>query len=144
MYQKTHLGCYGVIINEGKIALIKKSKGAYAGKLDMPGGTIEHGETPEETVKREIAEELERKVTSLKLIDAVSCNLIWYCDKKGEDENLHHIGIIYQIELDDLNLKVDEDGRDSLGAAWYLIDSLQESDVSPLTWIELKKLGQKN
>lgn len=51
--------------------------------------------------------------------------------------------MFYTAILKDNNLKDDSDGFDSLGADWYLIDKLKEEDVSPLTWIELKKLGYK-
>ena len=39
MKEFEHLGAYGVLINEGKILLIKKVSGSYDGKLDLPGGT---------------------------------------------------------------------------------------------------------
>ena len=54
MKEKRHLGVYGLIIDENKIALVLKSRGAYKGKLDLPGGSIEHGERPEDTLVREI------------------------------------------------------------------------------------------
>ena len=41
MKEMKHLGAYGLIVKDGKIALIRKSRGAYTGKLDVPGGTIE-------------------------------------------------------------------------------------------------------
>ncbi len=53
---KTHVGAYGVIIKDDKIALIKKSRGGYKGKLDLPGGGIEHDETPMDALKRELVE----------------------------------------------------------------------------------------
>lgn len=38
-----HVGCYGVIFNKnGEVLLIKKSRGAYKGKLDLTGGKIEY------------------------------------------------------------------------------------------------------
>ena len=43
---KTHIGAYGILIRDGKIALIKKARGGYKGKYDLPGGGIEHTETP--------------------------------------------------------------------------------------------------
>lgn len=49
MEKTRHLGVYGLIIENKKIALVLKSRGAYTGKLDLPGGSIEHGETPIET-----------------------------------------------------------------------------------------------
>ena len=50
----THIGCYGIITSNNKIALIKKARGGYLGKLDLPGGGIEHNESPEDTLKREL------------------------------------------------------------------------------------------
>ena len=35
---KTHIGAYGILIRDGKIALIKKARGGYKGKYDLPGG----------------------------------------------------------------------------------------------------------
>ena len=57
MKEHKHLGVYGLIIKDEKILLIKKVTGPYDGKLDLPGRTIEFGETPEETLRRELLEE---------------------------------------------------------------------------------------
>jgi len=53
MKQFSHLGAYGLIINNGQIVLVKKTGGPYAGKLDLPGGTIEFDEKTEQTLIRE-------------------------------------------------------------------------------------------
>ena len=65
---KTHVGAYGIILKDNKIALIRKARGGYKGKLDLPGGGIEHTETPEETLKRELLEETGAKAKSIKLL----------------------------------------------------------------------------
>ena len=54
MKQIKHIGSYGLILENNKILLIKKHGGPYDGKLDLPGGTIEYGEKPEETLVREL------------------------------------------------------------------------------------------
>lgn len=136
-----HLGAYGLIINDGKIALVLKSRGAYTGKLDLPGGSFEHGERPEETLIREIKEELNVDVKEFSLFDAESVKVDWTME--NEPVNMHHIGIFYLVTLKDNNLKTDADGHDSLGAKWYDIKSLKEEEVSPLTWMELNKLKKK-
>jgi ADP-ribose pyrophosphatase YjhB (NUDIX family) len=141
MVEKRHLGVYGLIIKNGKIALVSKSRGAYTGKLDLPGGSFEHGERPEETLIREIKEELNADAKSYKLFDAESVVVDWLHHE--EMENMHHIGIFYKVTLKKYELKEDADGQDSLGAKWYEIDKLKKSMVSPLVWIELKKLGLK-
>ncbi len=67
--------------------MIRKSRGAYTGKLDLPGGSFEHGETPEECVKREIMEETGLTVINLKLVDATSINLKWNCVENNNIED---------------------------------------------------------
>ena len=53
----THLGVYAIIRQNRKFLLIKKARGPYTGMFDLPGGKIEFGETPEQTLVREVAEE---------------------------------------------------------------------------------------
>ena len=90
---KTHVGAYGVIISGNKIALVRKARGGYKGKLDLPGGGIEHNELPEETLKREIMEEAGIGITNYKLLDAVATNIKWEMEPDLW-EDLHHIGIL--------------------------------------------------
>jgi len=134
-----HLGSYGVIIKNNKILLIKKSRGAYTGKLDLPGGSFEHAETPEQCVVREVMEETGLNVKELKLFDAISINLQW--QDAEEIEDLHHIGIIYMVDCLDSIVKTDSDGQDSLGANWYDIEKLKKQDLSPFVEIILKKMS---
>lgn len=141
MKQVRHLGVYGLIIKDGKIALVLKARGAYTGKLDLPGGSIEHGETPIETLKRELKEELNADVKKATLFDTDSVIAKWSYD--NNEEEMHHIGIFYKVVLENDSLKTDSDELDSLGANWYDINSLKENNVSPLTWIELKKFKYK-
>ena len=57
MKEFKQLGAYGLIVKDDKILLIRKFGGPYDGKLDLPGGTIEFGEKPAQTLKRELEEE---------------------------------------------------------------------------------------
>ncbi len=46
------------IISEGRVLLIRKKRGLGKGKVNAPGGKIEEGEDPLESVKREVEEEV--------------------------------------------------------------------------------------
>ena len=140
--KSTHIGAYGIIINDNKVALIRKARGGYKGKLDLPGGGIEHIETPEETLKREIMEEVGIEIESYSLLDVVSANIKWEMEPDLW-EDLHHIGVLYKVSVCDLNLKQDADGLDSLGADWYNVDELSQEKLSPFTIYGLEKLGYK-
>jgi 8-oxo-dGTP diphosphatase len=50
---------------------VKKAKGEFKGKWEFPGGKIEAGESAEETVVREIREELSAEISVQKKIAAV-------------------------------------------------------------------------
>ncbi len=136
---KTHIGAYGIIIQNDKIALIKKARGGYKGKLDLPGGGIEHQEHPSETLKREIKEEAGINIKSYELYDVTATNIVWEI-KPGVYEDLHHIGILYIVKTDEINLKKEADGLDSEGACWYLIKDLLKDNLSPFTQYVLKKM----
>lgn len=136
---KTYVGAYGVVIKNNKIALIRKARGGYKGKLDLPGGGIEHTETPEETLQRELREEIGAEVTDYELFDVAATNIKWEM-KTDLWEDLHHIGILYKAEINTDKLKSDADGLDSEGAAWYDIDSLNYEELSPFAIFCLKKI----
>ena len=135
---KRHIGAYGIIIEDNKIALIKKSRGAYKGKLDFPGGTIEDDERPVDTLVREIKEEVNGDVSAFKLFDVDSVVVDWKYE--NTEIHMHHIGLFYKVKLNNNNLKTDSDGLDSLGADWFEIKKLKEDDVAPLVWIEINKI----
>lgn len=141
MVQMRHLGVYGLIIEDEKILLVKKCKGAYTGKYDLPGGSIEYGEKPIETLKRELQEETNTEIKKAVLFDANSVVVEWIHHE--EDESLHHIGIIYEVSLINNQVKEDADGHDSLGAVWIPIKDLTKDNISPLTYEALKKKGYK-
>jgi len=139
---KTHVGAYGILIKDNKIALIKKARGGYKGKYDLPGGGIEHDETPMEALHRELMEEIGGSVLEAALLDTTSVTFQWQMEE-NLIENLHHIGILYTVKIAEDNLKEEADGLDSDGAVWMDIEKLREEEVSPFTWHALKKLMYK-
>lgn len=143
MKQFKHLGVYGLILEDENIVLIKKIGGPYGGKLDLPGGTIEWGEKPEETLVREIKEEVGIDVICYEIFDANSITFEW--EHKGELECGHHIGIFYKVNKYDKDLRenidLDEKNDDSLGAKFYKIKDLHKSELSDIANLEISKLG---
>ena len=138
--QSTHIGAYGFIIQDDKIALIKKARGGYTGLLDLPGGGIEHDETPIEALRRELLEEAGVHVTNQQLLTATSRTFKW----RMEDdviEDLHHIGLLYKVEVEEGILKEDPDGIDSNGCSYYEISKLNRDELTPFAIEGLEILG---
>ena len=136
---KTHIGSYGIIIKDEKIALIRKARGGYKGKLDLPGGGIEHTETPEETLIRELQEEADVTVIKKELFDVTSTNIIWQMTEDTK-EDLHHIGILYKVEIKEEKLKDTPDFLDSEGCNWYDINTLDTNELSPFAKYVIDKI----
>jgi ADP-ribose pyrophosphatase YjhB (NUDIX family) len=64
-------GCYpvsikGVVVRSGRVLLLKNERDEW----ELPGGRLEAGETPEQCVAREIAEETAWRVRTGPLLDA--------------------------------------------------------------------------
>ena len=138
-----HVGCYGIVINnKNEVLLIRKSRGAYKGKLDLPGGRIEYGETAEQTLKREFIEEVGVAIKSFDLYTIKTNYVVWQMEENIK-EDLQHIAIIYKVSLDEEDLdkiKQDADGHDSLGAKWYKVDELKIEELSPLAVVIKEKI----
>ena len=143
MRKHKHLGVYGLIIENDKILLINKVTGPYDGKLDLPGGSINFTETPEETLKREIKEETGLEIEKYELYDANSVVVPW--KYKYKLFKVHHVGIFYKVLSYKNNIKtkikIDEINDDSLGANFYTIKDLKKEQLSEITILELEKLG---
>ena len=144
MKEFKQLGAYGLIVKDDKILLIKKFGGPYDGKLDLPGGTIEFGEKPVQTLKRELEEETGIEILNYELFDANSVTFKW-AYKENILLKVHHIGIFYKV-LDYKNkikkeVNINNINDDSLGANWYHISKLNKNELSMIVILELEKLG---
>ena len=144
MKEHKHLGIYALVLKDNQILLIKKAVGPYEGKLDLPGGSAEFGETPEETLKRELKEETGLDIYAYELFDANSVTVDWYT-KEDEITKVHHTGIFYKVtnyqnEIQK-DIEIDSVNDDSLGAEFYDINSLKKDKLSAIAIIQLEKLG---
>jgi mutator protein MutT len=128
--EKMHLGIYGILVENGRILLIKKSRGPYVGKLDLPGGKLEHGEDLEAALKRELKEETGVIVNNCQLITNMTATVEF--EYEGEQINMYHVGLIYKIiNSDNENLIAEMNVEDSFGAEWVDISSVNLNNLSP-------------
>ena len=109
------------IIQDRKVFATQRGYGDYKGWWEFPGGKIEHGETKEQALKRELREELAIETEVGDLIKTVEYDypkfhLILHCFLtkiiKGEPKLLEHESArwVDKNNVDDLNwLKADLD-----------------------------------
>lgn len=78
-----------VIVNDGKIVLIKRGNDPGRGKWSIPGGLVELGEHIDQTVIREAKEETCLTVTDPRLVDVVD-----NVDVDGDGKIKYHYVIV--------------------------------------------------
>lgn len=81
----------GINSKEGKILLVRGSRGFTKGVWSLPGGFLRFGETPEQGLVREFREEL-GVVTQIEQLFCVRAKL-------GVKSRLHWIMVFYQISI---------------------------------------------
>lgn len=74
----------GVVIREHKVLLARHTYGGGAGKLIIPGGYVEYGETPQDALKREYLEETNVVVEPKSIIGIRFNNHDWYVAFRAE------------------------------------------------------------
>lgn len=118
-------GAYGFLHQESQILLTLKKSGPYKDLWDLPGGGIEFGETPEETLRREFLEETALKVDRVELLCIATSNGVY--EKNDEPYHFHHIGIIYKIIGSSLepHLIPEEGGR------WVCLQDINLAELTP-------------
>ncbi|MGO1056959.1 NUDIX hydrolase [Crossiella sp. CA198] len=105
----------GVVVRDGKVLLLKNEREEW----ELPGGRIEAGETPEQCVAREIAEETRWRVSTgpildtwMYYIDVAEKNVFivtygCYPDDDAAPVLSHEhkeIGMFAELEVADLNM----------------------------------------
>ncbi|MBU1202750.1 NUDIX hydrolase [Patescibacteria group bacterium] len=83
-----------------RILLVKDPKGVW----EMPGGRIEHGETPEKALKRELKEELGWNNVDIKnIVDS------WTFSSEVDDTNYHFIILTYVCDFGEEEIKENDE-----------------------------------
>jgi len=108
------IACDGVLIEHGKILLVKRGHEPFKGQWATPGGRIEDNETAEQCLVREMKEEIGLKVEPVKLIGI-------YSDPKRDPRLM--IAIAYLIKRVGGEVRA---GSDAADARWFDLDSLPE------------------
>ena len=75
------VGVAAVVIEDDRVALVRRGRPPAYGEWSLPGGAVEPGETLEEAVVREVAEEIGLNVEVVEVV-AVLDRIFW--DQEGE------------------------------------------------------------
>ncbi|WP_454967959.1 NUDIX hydrolase [Gemella sanguinis] len=126
-----HIGIYGICIIDNKLLCIKKERGPYKNRFDLPGGSQKENEGFTETLVREFKEETGYQIENYRNCRAYD---IFVDDM---DRMVHHIMVFYDVDINfeqkDAVLEIlDDELNDSSGTYWIDLEELDISNISPL------------
>ncbi|WP_214745660.1 MULTISPECIES: NUDIX hydrolase [unclassified Exiguobacterium] len=137
-------GVYGLLMKEDALLVIDKNGGPYINRYDLPGGSLEEGETLATAMRREFTEETGLEVALERQIGVADFKLPWDWREFNE---VHHIAVFYLVRQTGGTLSIPEQfvGQDSLGARWVNASDVSIDNASPLVieafrWIEEQRL----
>jgi 8-oxo-dGTP diphosphatase len=116
------LGAYAVVLHEELILLTRISPVGYpSGAWTLPGGGVDHGESPNLAVLRELYEETGMQALSSRLVDVHDVHIV----EQGRGdlyEDYHGVHLLYAVEVDrSIEPHVVEIGGTTDIAAWVPI-----------------------
>ena len=137
-------GVYGINIDSDRLLVIHKNRGPYANRFDLPGGSLEPGESLTSAMKREYLEETGLEI---EIVDQIGTTDFMFPCKWREYTHIHHIAVFYAVRKVGGEISEPEqfEGQDSLGAEWVKCDELTIHNSSPLVlkaveWMQTGKL----
>lgn len=131
----TRASAYALAVHNGHILLTQlASYCTNAGHWTLPGGGIDHGEQPEETVRREALEETGLPATDLELFHVRTFS---EHTKRGE---FLAVQIVYRASIEG-NPSVQEAGGSTADVAWVPLTQVAELPTVSLVDAVLAQLG---
>ena len=113
LWRKPYLTTDGVLIEGGKVLLVRRGKEPAKGAMALPGGIVEYGERLEDCVVREVREETGLETRVLRLVGIFS--------DPGRDPRGHFISALYELERTGGELLA---GDDAAETGFYPLDDL--------------------
>jgi ADP-ribose pyrophosphatase YjhB (NUDIX family) len=117
------VGIGAVIIQDGKIALIKRGNEPSKGKWTIPGGLVELGESLEAAVIRETKEEVSLEVDNPRLIGVVDNVDL---DEEGKVK-YHYVIIDYLLQVKSGNIQAASDAEE---LRWVPFDEVENYNLT--------------
>jgi 8-oxo-dGTP diphosphatase len=130
----TRVGAYAVVVAGDRILLTELAGSTRsAGAWTLPGGGLDHGETPVDAVVREVFEETGHTVVAPRLVDVGSAHFVGR-SPSGRLEDFHGIRIVYRADVEQVREpEVLDVGGSTSAAAWVPLDRLR--DVPLTGWL---------
>lgn len=112
-WRKPSVTADGIVIKDGKVALIRRRNDPFKGSYALPGGFAGYGEKLEDCVVREVLEETGLKTQVRSLIGVYSA--------PDRDPRGHFVTAVYELGVTGGRLRA---GDDASSAEWVPVDAI--------------------
>ncbi|MEG3632067.1 NUDIX hydrolase [Streptomyces poriticola] len=139
MRQKLRVAAYAVCVLDGRILLARSPGPGGVPEWVLPGGGMEHGEDPFDTVVREVAEETGYRIDVSGLLGVGSLRLVRRRRRGLFARSVDHHGvqIMYEGNVVGGELRAEVGGSTDL-AAWHDLSEVSGLNRVPLVDIALR------
>ncbi|MEU5090937.1 NUDIX hydrolase [Streptomyces sp. NPDC021356] len=146
MREELRVAAYAVCVRDGRMLLARWVARDGARRWTLPGGGMEHGEDPYDTVIREAEEETGYAVEPVALLGVDSIRRT-YPRPLGSHADFHGLRIVYEAQVTGGDLRHETGGSTDM-AAWHDLDAVPELqrvglvDVGLRLWRERPAAGR--
>jgi len=128
------VGVGAVVVDAGRVLLVRRGSDPLRGKWTLPGGALEIGESLHDGVVRELEEETGLRVEPLELIELLD-RIVWEEAAEGKRIRYHYVIADYLCRLAGGSLKA---GSDAEAALWVEREEWSSHNVLALDAITLR------
>ncbi len=128
------MAAYALCVRDGQLLLARSPAPRGGFEWVLPGGGMEHGEDPYDTVVRELEEETGYLVEPIGLLGVDSSRRV-FPGRFGTGVDHHGVRLVYEARITGGDLRHEVNGSTDM-AAWHPLD-----DVPGLTRVRMVDLG---
>ncbi|MGP4051741.1 NUDIX hydrolase [Streptomyces sp. 2A115] len=126
MHKELRVAAYAVCVRDGRMLLARWVARDGSKRWTLPGGGMDHGEDPYDTVVREAEEETGYAVEPVALLGIDSMRR-GYPRRLGSAADFHGLRIVYEVRVTGGELRHETDGSTDM-AAWHPLDEVSALD----------------
>ena len=112
-YENPAVTAFALVERDGRYLVLERGQEPYRGRWELPGGFVEAGESPAESVRREIFEETGLRVDTPSIIGA-------YTSRYGDDGKWT-VDVAFHCQASHGDLSLSAESSD---AAWVTIEQM--------------------
>ncbi|MEU6525789.1 NUDIX hydrolase [Streptomyces sp. NPDC046924] len=147
MRRKLRVAAYAVVVRDGQLLLARSPAPGGTPEWVMPGGGMEHGEDPYDTVRREVEEETGYRIEVTGLLGVDSSRHTFPGGRLGRPVDHHGVRLVYEGRITGGELRNEIGGSTEL-AAWQPLDAVPDLvrvrmvDIALRLWRERPAAGR--